>query len=194
MPKPTRIGHLVINAKDLDAATKFYTDVIGFADAELPRAVATCGTALTEEHIKLLKRFSANRLVLSFDADAAGHAAAERVYAWEKEYGLDVRVADLPPGEDPADLAREDPKELRRAVEEAVSFMRFRLQRVLDAGHLTSVEGRARSAEAGLVVVARLRPLLLVPLQLPSVAALGVGAAAAPGPTRIHARKWYQFL
>ena len=30
MPKPTRIGHLVINAKDLDAATKFYTDVIGF--------------------------------------------------------------------------------------------------------------------------------------------------------------------
>ena len=74
-----------------------YTDVIGYATAEIPRAVATCGTALTEEHVKLLKRFSANRLVLSFDADAAGLAAAERVYAWEKEYELDIRVAALPP-------------------------------------------------------------------------------------------------
>ena len=46
-----------------------------------PAGVATCGTALTEEHVRLLKRFSADRLVLSFDADAAGLAAAERVYA-----------------------------------------------------------------------------------------------------------------
>ena len=130
-----------------------YTDVIGFADADLPRAVATCGTALTEEHIKLLKRFSADRLVLSFDADAAGLAAAERVYAWEKEYGLDVRVADLPPGVDPADLAREDPAELRRSVDGAIPFLRFRLGRVLEAGDVSTVEGRARTAEAALAVV-----------------------------------------
>ena len=130
-----------------------YTDVIGFADAEIPRAVATCGTAMTEEHIKLLKRFSANRLVLAFDADEAGLAAAERIYEWEREYELDVRVADLPPGVDPGDLGRDDPKELRRAVEEAVSFLRFRLERVLAAGDLTTVEGRARAAEHALDVV-----------------------------------------
>ena len=130
-----------------------YTDVIGFADADLPRAVATCGTAMTEEHVKLLKRFSADRLVLAFDADAAGLAAAERVYEWEREYELDVRVADLPAGVDPADLARDDPEELRRAVREAVSFLRFRLERVIAAGDLTSVEGRARTAEHALDVV-----------------------------------------
>jgi DNA primase len=130
-----------------------YTDVIGFADADIPRAVATCGTAMTEDHVKLLKRFSANRLVLAFDADAAGLAAAGRVYEWERTHELEIRVADLPAGVDPADLAREDPAELRRAVDEAVPFLRFRLERVLAAGDMSTVEGRARTAEAALDVV-----------------------------------------
>ncbi|HAB57644.1 MAG: DNA primase [Acidimicrobiaceae bacterium] len=130
-----------------------YTDVIGYATAGILRAVATCGTALTEEHVRLLKRFSANRLVLSFDADAAGLAAAERVYAWEKEYELDIRVAALPPGIDPDDLARQDPEGLHRAVDEAVPFLKFRLDRVLDAGDMSTPEGKARAAEAALDVV-----------------------------------------
>jgi DNA primase len=130
-----------------------YTDVIGFADAGIPRAVATCGTAMTEDHVKLLKRFSANRLVLAFDADAAGLAAAARVYEWEREHELEVRVADLPAGVDPADLAREDPAELQRAVDEAIPFLSFRLERVLTAGDMSSVEGRARTAEAALDVI-----------------------------------------
>jgi len=131
-----------------------YTDVIGFAEAGIERAVATCGTALTEQHVKLLKRFSADRLVLSFDADAAGLAAADRVYAWEQEFGLDVRVADLPPGVDPADLAREDPAELQRAVTEAIRFLKFRVDRVLAGADLTSAEGRAHGAKAAVGVVA----------------------------------------
>ena len=130
-----------------------YTDVIGYATADISRAVATCGTALTEEHVKLLKRFSADRLVLSFDADAAGLAAAERVYAWEKAYELDIRVAALPPGVDPDDLARQDPAGLQRAVDDAVPFLKFRLDRVLDGGDMSTPEGKARAAEAALDVV-----------------------------------------
>ena len=90
-----------------------YTDVIGFARAGVPAAVATCGTALTEEHVQLLRRY-ARKLVLAFDADAAGQAAAERFYQWEKEHDLEVTVADLPPGVDPADLAGSDPERLGR--------------------------------------------------------------------------------
>ncbi|MCY3849406.1 MAG: DNA primase [Acidimicrobiaceae bacterium] len=130
-----------------------YTDVIGFANAGILRAVATCGTALTEEHIKLLKRFSANRLVLAFDTDSAGLAAAERVYEWEQKFELDVRVADLPPGVDPDDVAREDPAELARAVREAIPYMRFRMERALSAGDLSSPEGRARAAARAVDVV-----------------------------------------
>ena len=129
-----------------------YTDVIGFARAGLPAAVATCGTALTEEHVKLLRRY-ARKLVLSFDADSAGQAAAERFYQWEKDHELEVTVADLPPGVDPADLASTDPERLARSVEDAVPFLKFRVERVLGGADLGTVEGRARAAEAATEVI-----------------------------------------
>ena len=78
-----------------------YTDVIGFARAGMRRAVATCGTALTEDHVRLLKRF-AKRVVLAFDADAAGQGAADRFYEWEGKYEVDGRAwPPCPPGKDP---------------------------------------------------------------------------------------------
>ena len=129
-----------------------YTDVIGCAEAGIELAVATCGTALTEEHVRLLKRFSADRLVLAFDADAAGAAAAGRVYAWERQFELEVLVADLPPGKDPGDLGRSDPDELRRAVDDAVPLLQFRVDRALEGADLSTIESRARTAERAVTV------------------------------------------
>jgi len=129
-----------------------YTDVIGFARAGVPAAVATCGTALTTEHVKLLRRY-ARKLVLAFDADSAGQAAAERFYQWEKEHDLEVTVADLPAGVDPADLADSDPARLAASVEGAVPFLKFRVDRVLGAADLTTAEGRARAAELAIEVI-----------------------------------------
>lgn len=131
-----------------------YTDVIGFHRSGVPLAVATCGTALTDEHVRLLTRFSAQRLVLAFDADSAGQAAADRFYRWEREHDLEVAVADLPPGQDPADVAAADPARLAAAVEGATPFLRFRLDRAFAAGDLTTNEGRARAAERALEIVA----------------------------------------
>ena len=129
-----------------------YTDVIGMAGAGIGRAVATCGTALADEHFRMLKNF-ARRIVLAYDADAAGQAAAERFYEWERRYEVDVAVAALPPGSDPGDLARKDPDGLRAAVDGAQPFLRFRLERVLGAANLRAPEGRARAAEAALAVI-----------------------------------------
>jgi DNA primase len=129
-----------------------YTDVIGFAKAGMPRAVATCGTALTEDHVKLLRGF-ARRVVLAFDADAAGQNAADRFFAWERTYDLDVAVADLPTGVDPADLATSDPEALRGSVEGAVPFLKFRVDRVLASIDRSTAEGRARAAEAAMAVI-----------------------------------------
>jgi len=129
-----------------------YTDVIGFTRCGLERAVATCGTALTDEHVALLRRFT-QRLVLAFDADAAGQAAAERFYEWEKQHELEVAVAALPAGVDPGELSQTDPEALRRAVEEALPFLGFRVARVLEGGDLTTPERRARAAEAAMAVV-----------------------------------------
>jgi DNA primase len=129
-----------------------YTDVIAFFLADLPRAVATCGTALGEEHFRLLGNF-ARRVVLAFDADAAGEAGAGRVYEWERHHEVDVAVAALPPGVDPADLARQDPDALRAAVAGAQPFLAFRVDGVLRSADLRSAEGRAKAAEAAAAVV-----------------------------------------
>ncbi len=130
-----------------------YTDVIGLASAGIPRAVATCGTALTERHVAALRRF-APRIVLAFDADRAGQDAAERVYGWERRYEVDVFVAGLPPGKDPGELARTDPDGLREAVAGAAPFLAFRLDRLLEGSPPASVEGRARTAEAAATLIA----------------------------------------
>jgi DNA primase len=65
-----------------------------------------------------------------------------------------VAVAALPPGSDPADLARSDPDALREAVAGATPFLQFRLGRILDAADLTTAEGRARAADHALAAVA----------------------------------------
>jgi DNA primase len=129
-----------------------YTDVIGMAQAGVTWAVATCGTALTDRHFATLKNFS-RRIVLAFDADAAGQGAAERFYEWERKHDIDVYVAALPPGSDPGDLARKDPEALRAAVKDAQPFLAFRLRRLLAAANLSTVEGRARAAEQAMAMV-----------------------------------------
>ncbi|HTZ10227.1 MAG TPA: DNA primase, partial [Acidimicrobiales bacterium] len=129
-----------------------YTDVIAFFQAGLPRAVATCGTALGEEHFRLLRNFG-RRLVLAYDADAAGQSGASRVYEWERGHQVDVAVAALPPGTDPGDLARRDPDALRQAVAEARPFLEFRIDRVLAGADLGTAEGRAKAAEAAVEAV-----------------------------------------
>jgi DNA primase len=130
-----------------------YTDVIGFFQAGVPRAVATCGTALGEEHFTLLRNFG-RRIVLAYDADSAGQSATSRVYEWERKHEVDVVVAELPGGSDPGELARTDPDSLARAVAEARPFLQFRIDRILGAGDLGTAEGRARMADAALTAVA----------------------------------------
>lgn len=129
-----------------------YTDVIGFHRSGVTRAVATCGTALTEEHVRILKRF-ASRVVLAFDADAAGQGAAEKFYEWEKKYQVQVAVARFPDGKDPGDLALTDPDSLAVAVDEAMPFLGFRVNRVVTSTPLRSPEDRARVASRALAVI-----------------------------------------
>lgn len=141
-----------IVAHDQVIVCEGYTDVIGFHRVGIARAVATCGTALTEEHVRLLTRF-AKRVVLAFDADAAGQGAAARFYEWEQRYDVAVSVARLPDGQDPGDLAGRDPEALRSAIDDATPFLGFRLQRVLNGRTVRSPEERARLARDAMAVV-----------------------------------------
>ncbi|HEX6311659.1 MAG TPA: DNA primase [Acidimicrobiia bacterium] len=137
-----------------------YTDVMAFALAGAPNAVATCGTALADDHVQILKNL-ARKVTLAYDADAAGRGAAERWYQWEQAYDIEVRVAALPAGRDPADVWRDDPGALLKALDGAKRFLQFRIDQVLASADRTSPEGRARAAEA-LVPVLREHPSELV--------------------------------
>jgi DNA primase len=137
-----------------------YTDVMAFALAGAPNAVATCGTALADDHVQILKNL-ARKVTLAYDADAAGRGAAERWYQWEQAYDIEVRVAALPAGRDPADVWRDDPGALLKALDGATRFLQFRIDQVLASADRSSPEGRARAAEF-LVPVLREHPSELV--------------------------------
>ena len=137
-----------------------YTDVMAFALAGAGNAVATCGTALADDHFQILKNL-ARKVTLAYDADAAGRGAAERWYEWEQKYEIEVRVAALPAGRDPADVWKDDPGALLKALDGATRFLQFRIDQVLARADRTSPEGRARAAEA-LVPVLREHPSELV--------------------------------
>jgi len=133
---------------------------MAFALAGAPNAVATCGTALADDHFQILKNL-ARKVTLAYDSDAAGQGAAEKWYGWEQRYEIELRVADLPLGRDPGDLWRDDRPALTKALEGAKPFMQFRIDRALAGADRTSPEGRARAAEA-LVPVLREHPNELV--------------------------------
>src|SRR5581483_8025030 len=96
----------------------------------------------------------APNLVLAYDADDAGQNAALRIYQWEASYEIRLSVADLPPGQDPADLGLSDPARLAAAVAGARPFLEFRIERLLRAADLGSVEGRAAAAKGAVAVIA----------------------------------------
>ena len=141
-----------IVAHDQVIVCEGYTDVIGFHRVGIKRAVATCGTALTEQHVQILKRF-ASKVVLAFDADKAGQGAAERFYEWEQKYQVQVAVARFPDGKDPGDLSLSDPTALAEAIDSALPFLGFRLNRAMSGRPARSPEEKARLAEQAMAVV-----------------------------------------
>jgi DNA primase len=107
-------------------------DVVMSHQVGYTNAVAVSGTAMTLHHVQLLERLS-NKVVLALDADKAGIAAMKRAATLMLKRGMDVKVAVMPEGADPADLAANSPKDLKRAVGQAVSIVEFLLHQILSA-------------------------------------------------------------
>lgn len=101
-------------------------DVIRCHAAGFRNAVAAQGTAFTEDHARVVRRY-ADSVVLVFDPDAAGQNAAIKAATLFLQAGLDVRVVALPPGQDPdLFIRRQGPEEFRRridAAQDAVGFL-----------------------------------------------------------------------
>jgi DNA primase len=124
-----------------------YFDAIALHQAGLRHTVATLGTALTSEHIHVLRRF-ASKVVLLFDPDAAGVRAALRSLDLFVNSGVGVKVVTLPAGEDPDTFVRkEGPEAFARLEERAPSLLDFALEHSLQSAEAGTVEGRIRSVD-----------------------------------------------
>ncbi len=126
-----------------------YTDVMALHQAGIENVIASSGTALTTEQVRLLKRFS-NNITLLFDGDPAGIKAAYRGIELVLEEGLDVRLVLFPDGEDPDSYARKyRPAEVREFVEKnTTDFISFKTNLMLSesgrdpikmAGHIKEI-------------------------------------------------------
>ncbi len=102
-----------------------YMDVISMHQAGFSNAVASLGTALTQEHAVLLKRYT-DEVILSYDSDSAGVNAALRAIPMLKEAGLRVKILHLEPYKDPDEFAKAlGAEELGRRIEQAQNSFFF---------------------------------------------------------------------
>ncbi|MHB9150236.1 MAG: DNA primase [Thermoleophilia bacterium] len=132
-----------------------YTDVLALAQTGVKNVVASMGTALTENQIGLLSRFTRN-VDFMFDADRAGTEAVSRSGQMARARSLHAMVVSPPPGKDPAEVAVEGGEPaVRRLLADRVSFLRFELTRALDTADTASAAGRVRAFEVVREILSR---------------------------------------
>ncbi len=134
-----------------------YTDVMALHQAGAAHVVASSGTALTREQVKMLGRY-AERLVLLYDADEAGANAALRAIDLILEEGLAPYALQLPSGQDPDTFVQQEGAEAFAAYlkEERQDFIAFRYAQARRAGLLDTPEGTARTMREAVASIARI--------------------------------------
>ena len=138
------------------AVVEGYTDVIAAHQVGLCNVVGTLGTALGEDHLRLLKRL-AELVVLVFDGDAAGQNAADRALELFLGHEIDVRILSLPANLDPCDfLLKEGADAFRELVSGAVDPLTFVLDRAAARFDFGAIEGSRRAAEWVLGILSRI--------------------------------------
>lgn len=106
-------------------------DLVLSHQAGVDNTVASSGTAFTEHHLGRLKRLSP-RIILAFDGDVAGEKAAFKSTELALKLGMEVKIARLPEGKDPADLVRESPDTWKDVLRSSRMAVEFFLERAIE--------------------------------------------------------------
>ena len=148
-----------------------YTDVMACHVAGVQTAVATCGTAFGEEHIKILRRLLGDRnqylgyeVVFTFDGDSAGQKAALRTFLDEQKFVTQTFVAVEPNGLDPCDLRlQKGDAAVRELIATRSPLFEFAIRAELAKHNLDTAEGQVHALRAAAPIVANIRDQALRP-------------------------------
>lgn len=126
------LAKLAIKKFDYSVVVEGQMDIITCHQAGFQNVVATSGTALTPEHLTLLRRIS-NRVIMAFDADKAGYNAATKAWQLALSLGMEVKIAEFREGKDPADmiLSPGGKEKFKEALKESMHIVDFSLAKVL---------------------------------------------------------------
>ncbi len=131
-------------------------DVVSSHQAGVRQVVATAGTAMTEHHLRALRRFTGN-VRLAFDGDKAGLAATERAIPIASSVGVDLTIITLPEGcKDPDELIQKDAVLWQKAIETAQPAVEWVLKQYSQREDIQSATGKRAFTTAALAVVSGL--------------------------------------
>ncbi len=147
-----------------------YTDVIALHKHGFNNAVATLGTALTRQHIRLLSRFASDKIIYLFDGDAAGQRAAERALQFIDESiapesgttTIDLCAITLPDNADPADYVSQNKEDqLKELIDNAEPLLSFGIKKRLEKHDISSFEGKGKALIDALQILLPIRDSIL---------------------------------
>lgn len=136
-----------------------YMDVIALYQAGFPQAVATLGTALTEEQALLMKRYC-EEVVICYDADEAGQKATARAIGILRRVGLPARVLTVPDGKDPDEFIRnhgdKGPAIFRNILENSYNDVDYRLSKLQSSYDMNLPQSKMRYLNEAVKIIATL--------------------------------------
>ncbi|MFJ3215147.1 DNA primase [Kitasatospora sp. NPDC086801] len=141
-----------------------YTDVMACHLAGVTSAVATCGTAFAEDHIKIIRRLLMDtsqyrgETVFTFDGDAAGQKAALRAFEDDQKFAAKTSIAVSPGGMDPCELRLAQGDEaVKQLIDNPVPLFEFALTSAVARHRVDTPEGRSAALEEAAPIVAKIK-------------------------------------
>ena len=131
------------------------TDAVMSYQAGAKNTIATSGTALTSDHLRIIKRYTDN-LLLAFDTDTAGEVATKKSIGLAQQAEFNVKVIILSKDKDPADIIKENPKAWKKNIEEAKPIMEFYFDNTFSKYNLKKLEDKRLAAKELLPPIKRI--------------------------------------
>lgn len=123
-----------------------YMDLIATYQAGIKNVVASSGTAVTQQHLRLLQPF-VTTLYLSFDMDLAGQEAAKRTFELTQDFNFITKVVTLPEGKDPADFAQHHGAEFAQLLEQSPPYIDYSFQHLLKVYGIETLSAKKKILE-----------------------------------------------